>query len=56
MVGKPCDGNKTGAVTFKVRKNEDVKNFDKKNEEIKENLKDLGLEVKSNVRNTMKPK
>ena len=33
-----------------------MKNFDKKVEDIKENLKEIGFEVNTNVKNSMKPK
>ena len=57
LTGKHHDGNKTGNVTFKVRKNEDLNNFDKKLTQIKDNLlKETGMEVKSKVTSTHKPK
>jgi hypothetical protein len=55
--GNPYGGNKTGSLSFKIRKNEDVNNFENKMNTIKESLmKETGSEVKSKLINTMKPK
>lgn len=52
LIGKHYDGNKTGKITFKIRKNDDSTAIDQKMNEVRESLmKDKGLEVKAKVAN-----
>jgi hypothetical protein len=57
LVGKHYDGNKSGTISFKIRKNDEATNFDNKLNQVKENLlKEGGFEVKSKVLNHARPK
>jgi hypothetical protein len=56
MNGKYHDGNQTGKLTFKIRKNDDIEEYEKrKSNVLKKVSDDLGLELKKTEVNTKKP-
>ena len=56
LIDSHKNGNKGGRVDFKIRRNDNMENFDKKLNEVSKNFKDMGLEIhQKEVKNT-KPK
>lgn len=56
MNGKYHDGNQSGKLTFKIRKNDNLEEYDaKKSCLLKKISEELGLELKKTEVNTKRP-
>ena len=52
--GKYTDGNNSGKFGFKLRRNEDIKDFEKKKNDLLKIMNEMGLKMKENQRQNKK--